>query len=170
MPLRTQKSSPVRAMSGLPLEAAEKRTCQYRRSGPRGDISNPRLGSLRIAHSSLMFAKLEIEQRQRKRRDTTVVAETLEVEALCRDGLAPLSDASLLRPARVRLLSLKFGSICRPLLALTTHVDQIVRKAGEVKGDSDDHHRVESSDYTRCDIGRRDCTGWTVCTSCSARR
>jgi hypothetical protein len=32
-----------------------------------------------------MFAKLEIEQRQRKRRDTTVVAETLEVEALCRD-------------------------------------------------------------------------------------
>ena len=31
---QTRKSSPVRAMSGLPLEAAEKRTYQYRRSGP----------------------------------------------------------------------------------------------------------------------------------------
>ena len=35
---QTRKSSPVRAMSGLPLEAAEKRTCQYRRSRPLADI------------------------------------------------------------------------------------------------------------------------------------
>ena len=65
----------------MPRERPRFRIAAKWRDGPRGDISNPRLGSLRIAHSSLMFAKLEIEQRQRKRRDTTVVAETLEVEA-----------------------------------------------------------------------------------------
>jgi hypothetical protein len=55
-------------------------------------------------------------------------------------------------------------------LALAAHVDQIVRNAGEVKGESDDHHRIESNDHPRRDIGRVDCTGWTVCASCSARR
>jgi hypothetical protein len=29
-------------------------------------------------------------------------------------------------------------------LALAAHLDQIVRNVGKVKGESDDHHRVES--------------------------
>jgi hypothetical protein len=34
-------------------------------------------------------------------------------------------------------------------LALAAHVDQIVRNAGYVKGESDDHHRVEGNDHPR---------------------
>ena len=36
----TRKSWPVRAMSGLPLEAMGKRTCQYRRSGRQRSFGN----------------------------------------------------------------------------------------------------------------------------------
>jgi hypothetical protein len=32
-------------------------------------------------------------------------------------------------------------------LALAAHVDQIVRNAGKVKGESDDHHRIESNNH-----------------------
>ena len=32
-------------------------------------------------------------------------------------------------------------------LALAAHLDQIVRDAGKVKGESDDHHGVESNDH-----------------------
>ena len=35
-------------------------------------------------------------------------------------------------------------------LALAAHVDQIVRDAGKVKGESDDHHHIESNDHPRC--------------------
>src|SRR4051794_23571813 len=42
-------------------------------------------------------------------------------------------------------------------LALAAHVDQMVRNAGMVKGESDDNHRVERNDRPRvigCEDGR----------------